>query len=261
MEIINPKISLDQFFDRLAEAQSSLLMLDYDGTLAPFQSERDKAFPYPGMRERLKRLVVSSKTRTVVVSGRAISDLMRLLSLEKLPEMWGCHGAEYYIHGKSQTVIELPPNAAKGFDDVEKWAEVENLSEYLEKKPVGLAFHWRGKSPELKDGIKAKIRSAWAEKVSEYGLILYEFDGGLELRPKSIHKGAVVSSVLLNHPADSVIAYLGDDLTDEDAFEALDNRGLRILVQKESRPTKADVRLIPPEELLSFLDQWLDVIS
>ena len=135
------------------------------------------------------------------------------------------------------------------------------LSEYLEKNPVGMAFHWRGMSLDLKDGIADKIRSAWAENASEYGLVLHEFDGGLELRPKSIHKGAAVFSILRDQPADTAIAYLGDDLTDEDAFEALDDRGLKVLVQKEPRPTKADVRLIPPEELLSFLDRWLDVTS
>jgi trehalose-6-phosphatase len=56
------------------------------------------------------------------------------------------------------------------------------------------------------------------------------------------------------------IAYLGDDQADEEAFRALQNRGLRILVRPEWRETAADVWLRPPEELVDFLFQWLTVL-
>ena len=58
-------------------------------------------------------------------------------------------------------------------------------------------------------------------------------------------------------PPDTVSAYLGDDLTDEDAFDAIKRKGLAVLVRKEERITRADIRLTPPEELLAFLDRWL----
>lgn len=54
----------------------------------------------------------------------------------------------------------------------------------------------------------------------------------------------------------AAIAYLGDDLTDEDAFQALDTRGLRVLVRDALRPTAADIWLQPPDELLDFLRSW-----
>jgi trehalose-6-phosphatase len=52
------------------------------------------------------------------------------------------------------------------------------------------------------------------------------------------------------------VAFLGDDLTDEDGFLAIRGRGLGILVRKTFRPTAAEVHLHPPRELLEFLDQW-----
>jgi trehalose-6-phosphatase len=52
------------------------------------------------------------------------------------------------------------------------------------------------------------------------------------------------------------VAYLGDDLTDEDAFRALKGKGLSVLVRKESRTTEADCWLKPPDELLDFLKKW-----
>lgn len=55
------------------------------------------------------------------------------------------------------------------------------------------------------------------------------------------------------HPA---MAYLGDDQTDENAFEALHGRGLSVLVRREYRPTNADVWIQPPEGVTAFLSDW-----
>jgi trehalose-6-phosphatase len=57
-------------------------------------------------------------------------------------------------------------------------------------------------------------------------------------------------------PEGTPVAFLGDDQTDEDAFEMLGERGLKVLVRPEFRDTKADLWLVPPKELLTFLDDW-----
>ncbi len=62
-------------------------------------------------------------------------------------------------------------------------------------------------------------------------------------------------------PRETVFAYLGDDRTDEDAFCALQGRGLNVLVRRERRPTAADLWLEPPEDLLWFLRHWLDICN
>jgi trehalose-6-phosphatase len=63
---------------------------------------------------------------------------------------------------------------------------------------------------------------------------------------------------IIAEEGDAVIAYLGDDFTDEDAFSAIKGKGLSALVRPEWRPTSADVWIIPPEELLSFFDRWIE---
>ena len=70
------------------------------------------------------------------------------------------------------------------------------------------------------------------------------------------NKGLAIKELLAEIAPDDLIAYLGDDLTDEEAFTALDGRGLKVLVRHEFRPTHADVQIAPPEELLQFLDRW-----
>ena len=81
--------SLETFWQPLQTASQRLLVLDYDGTLAPFQQERNKAFPYPGVREILAKIQRSGKTRLIIVSGRNITDIIPLLGLKQLPEIWG----------------------------------------------------------------------------------------------------------------------------------------------------------------------------
>jgi len=55
------------------------------------------------------------------------------------------------------------------------------------------------------------------------------------------------------------VAYLGDDLTDEDAYKALGNKGLKVLVGAKSRKSLADIQINPPVELLAFLDKWIEL--
>ena len=62
-----------------------------------------------------------------------------------------------------------------------------------------------------------------------------EFDGGIELRAASRNKGDAVRTILSELEPDTPVAYLGDDETDEDAFLALSERGLRVLVRRDWR--------------------------
>ena len=57
METLTPATNLDTFFKRVQATRDRLLLLDYDGTLAPFVPERDRAVPYPGVRELLKKML------------------------------------------------------------------------------------------------------------------------------------------------------------------------------------------------------------
>ena len=74
-----------------------------------------------------------------------------------------------------------------------------------------------------------------------------------------IDKGTAVNQIMSTSLAGSVFEYLGDDLTDEYAFQQLSNRGLKVLVREEPRETLADIRLTPPDELVCFLGKWREL--
>lgn len=259
MELLNESTDLDLFFRRLATSSYPLLMLDYDGTLAPFREERDEAIPYSGVRDRLSRLVASVRTRTVIISGRAITDIIPLLGLPQLPEIWGSHGAERRLPDGTLQSIEISQATKAGLARIEQWISEHNIEKIVERKPAAIAFHWRGLSPTDTATYREMVLDAWSAVAGKHGLHVHEFDGGLELKAADITKAVAIHTLLHATPADTAAAYLGDDLTDEDAFEALAGHGLSVLVRKETRTTRADLRITPPEELLSFLDRWLSI--
>lgn len=248
--------TLESFFAQLAGAPERALLLDYDGTLAPFQVERDKAFPYPGVRELLAALVAAGHTRVVVISGRSIADLEALLGLDPLPELWGSHGWERRLADGTYRPPELGAQAVAGLEAAQQAAAARGIDHALERKPAGLALHWRGLDPSAAQALREEIGQLWAAIVLRHGLKVHQFDGGLELRVPGQDKGSAVRTLLEELEPNAAIAYLGDDLTDEDAFRALDGRGLRVLVRPQPRPSAADLWLRPPEELLAFLERW-----
>jgi trehalose-phosphatase len=88
-------------------------------------------------------------------------------------------------------------------------------------------------------------------------LVIAEFDHGVELRLRSANKGDAVRRLLQELDPNIPIAYLGDDPTDEDAFRALNGRGLTVLVGPKHRFTSAQIWLRPPDELKAFLNDWI----
>lgn len=256
MDILNREISLDSFFNQLISAKHRILMLDYDGTLSPFTADRENAIPYPGISDILEKIISDGGTRLIVISGRSIDDLRRLLNMKFQPEMWGSHGAERYSQQIGYSTIDPSNSTLSALDSIREWSVRNKLDSFMERKPFGIAFHWRGLSGREKRKIAETVEDEWKNRLSEYNLELQSFDGGLEIRYKEINKGSAVDSILQDYTKDFIAAYLGDDLTDEDAFKALGDRGLKILVRKERRPTTADVILSPPEELLDFLTRW-----
>ena len=84
---------ITDFLSRLQRARSRALLLDYDGTLAPFTCDPAQAHPYPEIRDTLRRIHRETDTRLVIVTGRRASDIPRFLKFTGI-EVWGCHGLE-----------------------------------------------------------------------------------------------------------------------------------------------------------------------
>jgi len=245
------------FFDGFTRDRPRTLLLDYDGTLAPFRVERDQAVIDPPIRDVLERILRAGRTRVVIISGRALGDLIPLLHLEPLPELWGSHGWQRRLPDGQTEDPKLAPPVADALARAREWIRSAELDSRCEQKPAGVALHWRGLEAGAVDAIRDRAQETWELLAKTPGLALHPFDGGLELRATGRDKGYAVARILRDMPAETIIAYAGDDDTDEDAFRALSDRGLSILVRSDYRPTAAHRWLRPPEEWLNFLQAWM----
>jgi trehalose 6-phosphate phosphatase len=244
------------FFQRIRRASSRALLLDYDGTLAPFTPDRNRAFPYREIPELVSQ-IMRQGTRVVLISGRPATELLFLSGIHPHPEIWGSHGSERLLPDGSYEVEAPPPEQRTALQIASRSLRSCGLGPRTETKPGGIAIHWRGLSSEERSTIENKVRNLCASLVNDYGLQLLLFDGGLELRAPGKNKGDAVAAILAEAGQGVAAAYLGDDQTDENAFRAIKGRGLAVLVRPEPRPTMADVWLRPPDELGRFLRDWL----
>lgn len=252
---------LSEFMSQLADAVASVLLLDYDGTLAPFHVDRLRAYPYAGVVQLLEGIRKSGRSRVVIVSGRPVTELRSLLLPLHDIEIWGSHGLEHQLSDGTYRRIAIASDLAASLREAESWLRTTELSHRLEIKPGGIAVHWRGMPAAQIESVQAHIQKGLGSLAKHPGLKLLEFEGGLELRVTWPDKGDAVRSVLENSSSRTPVAYLGDDRTDEDAFRALNSHGLSVLVRSEYRETNAQVWLRPPGDLIGFLDRWLESSS
>jgi len=248
------------FFSCLGAASASALLLDYDGTLAPFQIDRNNAYPYPEVVPLLEEISNRNHTRVVIITGRPVADLDPFLQPLDNLEIWGTHGLEHRLPDGTYKQSQTALSTLQLLREAKDWVIQAKLAPLAEFKPGGIAIHWRGLSKSEAHEIEAQLRAGWNTFARSGELKFLSFDSGLELRIARPHKGDAVASIIAESGPRTEIAYLGDDLTDEDAFRVLNGRGLTVLVRPEYRETAAQVWLKPPHELIAFFEEWLSRI-
>jgi trehalose-phosphatase len=255
--------TLDEFFKNFQSKTQPMLLLDYDGTLAPFRVDRHRARPYTGVREALARIQHGHRTRIVVISGRPAKEIAPLLRgdppvLDEPVEVWGLHGAERVHPDGRRELEEASPATQRKLDELREFLRHNNLGGEFEDKQNAAVMHWRGASPRTAKFIETRTRELFEPLAKLEGLTLLEFEGGLELRVGR-DKGAAVKALVAEAPAGTPVAYLGDDLTDEAAFRALnklETPHMTVLMRSEPRETAAMLWLKPPSGLRAFLKKW-----
>lgn len=251
---------LEHFFAVFAKGATPLLLLDYDGTLADFRVDRFSARPWSGVREQLAEIQLEGSTRIVVVTGRPAAEISTLMSLDPPLEVWGLHGAERLYPDGRDELEEETPAVKDALEQLRQKLKLDALGGLFEDKPNAAVIHWRGKTPRQACLIERRTRELFEPLAKLEGLSLLEFEAGIELRAGR-DKGGAVETILAQSDTDSPVTFVGDDITDEAAFRAVNlARGphLSILMRRKWRETSADVWLQPPTELKLFLAMWLN---
>ncbi|HET7100255.1 MAG TPA: trehalose-phosphatase [Terriglobia bacterium] len=249
---------IERFFSSFDGAARPLLLLDYDGTLAAFRVDRFKARPWAGVREQLASLQTQDRTHMVVITGRPPAEIAPLLGLDPPLETWGLHGALRRFPDGCEELDEPPQPTRDRLDELRARLRRDSLGGLYEDKPNAAVMHWRGHPPARVRQIEKRTRELFEPLARLEGLKLLEFEAGLELRAGR-NKGGAVRELLRESPPGAPATYLGDDITDEEAFAAINQARsphLSILMRRQWRQTAADVWLRPPAELLTFLGMW-----
>jgi trehalose-phosphatase len=252
--------TLDAFFSEFASHARPLLLMDYDGTLAPFRVDRFQARPWAGVHELLRRIQQQGQTRMAVITGRPATEIAPMLALDPPLEVWGLHGAERLYSDGRRELEQAPAATQAKLEELRESLKRDSLGGLFEDKANGVVMHWRGVSRKKAELIEQRTRALFEPMTKMKGLALLEFEAGLELRVGR-DKGGALEAILAENGGGGPAAFLGDDLTDEAAFLAMNkigSRGLSVLMRRQPRKTAAQVWLRPPQELRTFLERWAD---
>ena len=253
---VNP-IEVEQFMRAVAESPASALLLDYDGTLAPFCLNRQQAIHYPGITELLQEIIANGRTRVVIITGRNAHEVIPLLAIHSDLEIWGCHGLERLRPDGNCETPRVDEPVMRALAEAERWLRHQGLHHRAEFKTGAIAVHWRGLDEAMAAETRSQVLLGWLPIAQSTPMELLQFDGGIEMRMPGRDKGDAVRTILGEIGPEVPVAYLGDDITDERAFIALGTLGLSVLVRPGWRETAAALWISPPEGLRTFLTQWL----
>ncbi len=231
-------------------------MLDYDGTLAAFQVRPEAARATDGVIRLVEGIVSEGGTTVAIVSGRTLASLIGLVG--SLPvTLVAEHGWEMRRPDGRVEQHPIPEKCAAALKSAAAAADREGWGEHVERKRGSVVLHTRALPTERADHLVGAGRRAWEAVAGSGGLRLDAIDGGLELRAPGRNKGAAVRDILAGSPPGSLAVYLGDDVTDEDAFREVEAHGFGIRVGNGGRASRASGRLPSVGAVELFLERWL----
>ncbi len=247
---------IDAIVDWLTEG-TPVFLLDFDGTLAPIVDEPGEAYPSESMRRVVRRL--AARWPVAVVSGRELVDVRERVGLAEIAYA-GSHGFE----------IQRAADASVSFDRAEEHLERVDRAEkrlgeevgdgegvQMERKRYGIAVHYRKADRAMAERTRSKVDEILEET---QGLEATRGKAVIDVRPAiPWDKGDAVEWLLERLDVGRARPlFIGDDTTDEDAFEALRDDGLGIRVGADDGSTAARFGLEDVGRVEAFLGDLAD---
>jgi trehalose 6-phosphate phosphatase len=231
----------------LPELDRLALFLDLDGTLAHIESEPGAVGPHPQRNALISQVVERLDGRAAVVSGRSIADLDRILE-RRITAVAGVHGLERRTAAGVQAAQPPHPALAEARRAILAFAEADRGLE-VEDKRLSVALHYR-RAPAAAEA----VRDLAGRLAAATGLVRQDGDCVVELRTPGPNKGDALAAFMAEAPfAGATPVFVGDDLTDEDAFRAaVAAGGFGVLVGPQ-RETWATHRLDGVAQVLDWL--------
>ena len=240
----------------LVRRNKLLLCLDYDGTLSEITGRPADARPVLFARRVLAALATHHERIVVaIISGRDIDTLRRQLEIDRGLVLVGNHGLEYVDRDGHRHLVAGIENFQPNLEMVRDWMskEIPRRSGFvIEDKRLTIALHYRNANPPAATAIRASLRKFLDRECPNLRILAgNKVD---EVIPRDIGgKGSAVRRLLDSKlERDRVAVYIGDDVTDEDAFFALRDEGVTVRVGALQR-SWARYRVNGPSDVVAAL--------
>ncbi len=209
---------------QLARVPNLLVACDYDGTMAELTDDPMQAFPHRNSVAAVRALAEQANTHVAVISGRSLRDLATLSRFPEEIRLVGSHGSEFdlgFSAELSDDLIDLRRQITEAVQDIgaRHGARVEG-------KPTGVVLHFRGMAEEAAAAARAEVvrgPAGWPNISTRNGRDV------LEMSVIETNKGWALDTIRSQIGATAVV-FVGDDVTDEDAFRTLAGPDLGIKV-------------------------------
>lgn len=237
-----------------------VLFLDFDGTLAPIAQKPDQARMPSSAREIVSHLVGSRQVSVVVISGRSLEDVRKMVGIKGIIYA-GNHGIEIagpemnYKHEISDEYKMIIEKLRREIG----WKLMDFPGTFIEDKTETLSVHYRLLPPERTTALDQLLYGMTQPFLEKGHIRLVLGKKVLEIRPAcNWDKGKAVEWILQHRQG--VPIYLGDDTTDEDAFDVLKDKGIGIHVGQNER-SQASYYLNNTGEVVMFLQFLCEVMN
>jgi trehalose 6-phosphate phosphatase len=239
----------------LATVDRAALFLDFDGTLVELADHPDAVIVAPSLQPLIASLADRLDGRVAIVTGRAIAALEALLGPVAIA-VAGSHGGEFRRAATAGATAEIEPLAtplpAAVVNAVERFAQA-NGGLLVEPKPFSIAVHYRHHPEAL-----TALLDCAQELAGTHGMAVKHGKQVIELAMPGSDKGTAARR-FMDLPAftGATPLFLGDDVTDEDAFKAVRSLGGHGVLVGDMRPTAASFRL--PD--VAAVHAWLEAAN
>ncbi len=236
-----------------ATPSRSAVLLDIDGTLAPIVEHAAEA-RVPEPTRQLLIAVVKRYRLVACISGRRASEARAMVSIGAISYL-GSHGAELLKAGWTEAQVDRSldewTRRIREFGNAEDTPALRRARVRIEDKGAILGFHWRGAPDEAAARIAVDAIALRAEAA---GLHTHWGRKVLEVRPPvRFDKGAGVRKLLSGTDVEQAI-YVGDDMTDLDAFRALselrDEGALRLAIRVGVRSADGPEQIVEEADIV-----------
>jgi trehalose 6-phosphate synthase/phosphatase len=243
----------------LTQRRTTALFLDYDGTLTPLRGRPEEARLAEATRAILQQARRSPTLDLIIVSGRSLANVQEMVGVPGLTYV-GNHGFEIEGPGISYRHPGTDRHASSIARAAEELAELPIEGAWVEPKGVTLTYHLRAVPAEGREEAERRAE----EVLRKRRLRVVIGRDAVEGRPLvDWHKGHSVLYVLVRRhgeqwPARVRALYIGDDATDEDAFQSLHGIGRSIYVApiEPANGTAADFRLPDSEAVVQLVRRF-----